>query len=139
MNYILENSADIDPSIIKLMIGIVSTYFIIFLAVIAFNIICRWKVLKKAGKEGWEAIIPIYTNIVFLQITNNPIWLLALLLVPGVNAVGAVLYNVFVSINLSKAFNKNTAFALLLIFIPLVGYPILAFGKDQYHKPDAIL
>lgn len=28
--------------------------------ILIFTIICRWLIYKKAGKEGWEAIIPFY-------------------------------------------------------------------------------
>lgn len=108
-------------------------------AAIIFMVICWWKIYKKAGKGGWESLIPIYSNIVMLQITNNPVWLVILLFLPGVNAIGAPLYTILTAINLSKAFNKPDYFALLLIFVPVVGYPILAFGKNEYRLPEAII
>ena len=132
-------TSTVDTSVLKVIFGFISAYIIFFVALSAFMIICWWKIFKKAGKEGWEAIIPIYTNIVALQITNNPMWLIVVFLVPGLNAIGLPLYSILVAINLSKAFNKEGTFALLLIFVPIVGYPILAFGKDKYHFPEPLI
>ena len=132
-------TSTVDTSVLKVIFGFISAYIIFFVALSAFMVICWWKIFKKAGKEGWEAIIPIYTNIVALQITNNPMWLIVVFLVPGLNAIGLPLYSILVAINLSKAFNKEGTFALLLIFVPIVGYPILAFGKDKYHFPEPLI
>ena len=136
---ITSYTSTVDTSVLQVIFGIISAYIVLFLALLAFMVICWWKIFKKAGKEGWEAIIPIYTNIVALQITNNPMWLIVVFLVPGLNAIGLPLYSILVAINLSKAFNKEGAFALLLIFVPIVGYPILAFGKDKYHFPEPLI
>lgn len=136
---ILSTVSEVNVSVLQVIFGIISAYIVLFLALLAFMVICWWKIFKKAGKEGWEAIVPIYSNIVALQITNNPIWLIVVFLVPGLNAIGLPLYTILVAINLCKAFNKEGAFALLLIFVPIVGYPILAFGKDKYHLPEPLI
>ena len=33
---------------------------LLFLVIIVIQIIGQWKVFKKAGKNGWEAIVPYY-------------------------------------------------------------------------------
>ena len=43
---------------ITMLIGLI-------LAVI--KLIGKWKIFKKAGRKGWEAIIPIYNIIVLLE------------------------------------------------------------------------
>ena len=45
-------------------------YMIIMLAVAVFSIVAMWKVFKKAGKEGWAALIPIYNLVVLFQISG---------------------------------------------------------------------
>ena len=35
-------------------------------------LIAVWKVFTKAGKPGWAVIIPIYSNIVMLEIIGQP-------------------------------------------------------------------
>ena len=53
------------------MIGVIS---IISLILTTLMIISLWKIFKKAGKNGWEAIIPIYNFIVLLEIVELPMW-----------------------------------------------------------------
>ena len=42
-------------------------YMILMLAISVFAIVSMWKVFKKAGKEGWAALIPIYNLVVLFQ------------------------------------------------------------------------
>ncbi len=96
-----------------------------------FYAICAWKIYEKAGKPGWAAIIPIYNMIVLLEIVGKPLWWFLLLLIPGVNIVVSVL----VYIELSKSFGKDTAFAIGLLLLSFIFYPILAFGSARYLGP----
>ena len=53
--------------------------FVIFIVLLAitfsiFLLICRWRIFKKAGKEGWESLIPIYNIIILLEIVKKPTW-----------------------------------------------------------------
>ena len=52
-----------------------------------------------------------------------------LLLIPIVN----IIYFIKVSLDLAKKFGKSTAFAVLLILFPVVGYIILGFDKSTYQ------
>ena len=36
--------------------------------------------------------------------------------------------------NLAKKFGKTNGFAVLLSLLPVIGYPILAFGSAKYEK-----
>ena len=45
-------------------------YMILMLAISVFAIVSMWKVFKKAGKEGWAALIPIYNLVVLFQISG---------------------------------------------------------------------
>ena len=98
-----------------------------------------WKTFKKAGRPGWAAIIPFYNYWVLFEIAGKPGWwsLLALtLIIPVVNFVTGIIFLVLfvlVCIELSKRFGRTGAFALLLIFLPFVGFMILGFGKDTYQ------
>jgi hypothetical protein len=96
-----------------------------------FMIVSIWKVFVKAGQPGWAAIIPIYNTIVFWQISRQPIWALLLLFIPCVGVVGGVM----IILGIAKAFGKGVGFALGLAFLPMVFYPILAFGSAEY-RPD---
>ena len=62
-------------SVIGLLGGFIFILVIFCLAIIVFDIVVRWKVFKKAGKEGWEAIIPYYNSWVYFEISGYPGWL----------------------------------------------------------------
>jgi hypothetical protein len=55
---------------------------------------------------------------------QKPIWWFAIYLILPVGYI-------FASLQISKVFGKKIIFAIGLIFIPFVFYPILAFGKSQ--------
>lgn len=94
-------------------------------------IVSLWFIFKKAKKPGWAAIIPIYNTIVMLEIIKRPWWWILLLLVPLVNIVVAIM----LTYEMAQAFGKGGWFTVLLIFLPFIGYPILAFGSAKYTAP----
>ena len=91
-------------------------FFLIPIGIGIFTIVSLWKVFKKAGKEGWECIIPIYNIIVLLEITGLPIWYIALLCIPGANIYAIVK----IYLELAYRFKQSTGFGIGLIFL----YPI---------------
>ena len=79
-----------------------------------FSIVCQWKIFKKAGKKGWEAIVPIYNIIVLFEISGTPLWMIILFFIPFANFYALfMIYN-----NLAKKFGKSTGFAIGLMFLP---------------------
>jgi len=113
------------------MFGIVIFAWIICIAIGVFSIICNWKVFKKAGKQGWESIIPIYNIVVLLQITELPMWYLALYLVPG---VGALIANILIYLELAKKFGQSTGFGIGLALLNPIFMAILAFNKKYVYQ-----
>ncbi len=92
-------------------------------------IVSMWKIFKKAGKQGWESIVPIYNVIVMLEISGLPMWYLVLYIIPVVN-----IYAMFKTyIELAKKFGKGAGFGVLTVFVPIVGFPVLAFSKCNYE------
>lgn len=97
-----------------------------------------WKAFEKAKKPGWAAIIPIYNFIVMLQIAGRPIWWVLLLLVGIIPIVGWIVplvVSVIVSNDIAKSFGKGIGTTLLLIFVPVIGWPYLGFGDAKYKGP----
>jgi len=101
---------------------------LIFLTLAVFCIAAFWKVFTKAGQPGWAAIIPIYNIIVWLRIAGRPGWWIILLLIPIVGFVIAIV----ASIDFAKKFGKGAGFAMGLVFLGIIFYPILAWGSAQY-------
>jgi hypothetical protein len=104
-------------------------FSLIFLAIMVFFIAACWKVFTKAGQPGWAAIIPIYNMIVWLRIAGRPGWWIILFLIPIVNFVIAIV----VSIDFARKFGKGAGFAMGLVFLGIIFYPILAWGSAQYR------
>ncbi len=107
-------------------------FFVIWLAVLVLVIASLWKIFTKAGKPGWAAIVPIYNIIVLLEIIRKPIWWIVLFLIPCVNIIAAIL----VALELAKVFGKGAGFAIGMILLPFVFYPILGFGDAEYSPEE---
>jgi hypothetical protein len=106
-------------------------FWIVWCVVVIFQIAAIWKVFVKAGKPGWAAIVPIYNGIVILQIAGRPVWWFLLYLIPLVNIIIAII----VMIDFAKSFGKGVGFAVGLIFLPIIFFPILAWGDAEYLGP----
>ena len=74
-------------------VGIAMLLFLTLLygAILVVIVVSMWKLFKKAGKEGWAALIPIYNTVVLLQIIGRPVWWILLMLIPFVNFVVAII------------------------------------------------
>lgn len=100
-------------------------YFALFTLVITVSM---WKIFTKAGKAGWASLIPFYNTIVMLEVGKLPIWFIVLNFIPTVN----IFVTFLIVIKMGEAFGKSKRFILGMLFLPLIFYPILAFGKSKY-------
>ena len=117
------------------ILGFLIFIYVICLAVSIFIIVCNWKVFKKAGKQGWEAIVPIYNFIDLLEIVELPMWYLLLFIVPFSN-----IYAVFkINIELAKKFGQPAGFGIGLVFLNPIFMAILAFGKSYVYQSAGVM
>ena len=115
---------------------IFASILIIFLSIIIYGIlmfIAYWKIYKKAGKPGWACIVPIYGQIVQLEICELPIWYIIFIFIPFAN----IYYFIITNIKMSQKFGKGTGFAIGMILAGPIFPLILAFGSSQY-QPSGI-
>jgi len=108
---------------------------LISLAVVVFSIIVMWKIFKKAGKEGWIAIIPLYNIYTLFEITWGKGWYCLLLLIsiiPVIGWIATAIVMILTMLKLSKAFGKDTGFTVGLVLLSIVFMAILAFDKSTY-------
>lgn len=109
--------------------GAIGTGFmIVMFALLILMIAAMWKIFVKAGEPGWAAIIPIYNLYIILKIAGKPGWWLLLFLIPVVNFVVAIM----TYISFAQAFGKGVGFALGLLFLGVIFFPILAWGDSRY-------
>ncbi|MBR3180462.1 signal peptidase I [Candidatus Saccharibacteria bacterium] len=103
---------------------------LIILAFVVLGIIAQWKIFKKAGEEGWKALIPIYNVYTLLNILSMEPLLCLLSFVPG----AWFILSIVMDVKLAQSFKKGTGFALGLIFLGPIFSLILAFGSAKYTK-----
>jgi uncharacterized membrane protein YhaH (DUF805 family) len=108
-------------------------FWICYTVVLVLLIAAIWKVFSKAGQPGWAAIIPIFNVYVMCKVAGRPGWWLLLLLIPIVNFIVAII----LSIDIAKNFGKGVGFAIGMIFLPFIFWPILGFGSAQYQAAPA--
>ncbi|MGH7139466.1 MAG: DUF5684 domain-containing protein [Pirellulales bacterium] len=113
--------------------GANAVILLIYLGIIVTMIAGLWKIFDKAGKPGWAALIPIYNMIVMLEIIGKPIWWILLLFIPCVGLIVSIL----LVVELAKCFGQGAGFAIGMIFLPFIFYPILGFGDARYQGPAA--
>ncbi len=113
------------------MAGALLFIFLIYFAVIALMVASMWKIFTKAGKPGWAAIVPLYNTIILLEISGKPLWWIVLLFIPLVNFVVIIM----LLVALAKSFGKDTGYAIGLLFLGIIFFPMLAFGDATYVGP----
>jgi len=104
---------------------------LILLAYFGLSFLIVWiswfKIFSKAGQGGWKAFIPFLNFFIFTKIVEKPVWWIAIYLVLPIGY--------FLSaIQIAKLFGKNIIFSIGLIILPIVFFPLLAFGKSTYQK-----
>lgn len=93
-----------------------------------------WLLFEKAGKYGWQTLIPFYNLYIFLKIIKKPTWWYALLLVPFLN----VFMYMLMLVELVKCFSRYKLWEqFLAVVLPFIYLPYLGFKSDElYVDPD---
>ena len=118
----------------------IRVYIILALAVILITA-GFWKLFEKAGRPGWEALIPIYGTYIMLKISGRPWWVLLFILIPGLG----VLVELGIYIDFIKSFGKTrirqqtAAILLAFIYLPKWGFDkqtsyLGASASAEFHE-----
>ena len=108
-----------------------SSPIVVFLTLI-FAIILLvgiWKMYQKAGYHGQECLIPFYGSYIHTKLAMGNGWLFLIGYIPIAN----IIFNIVLKIKTADVFGKGIGFAILLYFLPIIGYPILGFGDAEYY------
>lgn len=104
---------------------------IIYLLIVVLMLVSMWKIFEKAGRQGWEGIIPIYNIYVMLQLINRPWWwLLLIIFVPIAN----IIFSIIMLYEFLGKFGKGIGFTIASLFFPFITFPMLAFGDDTFNN-----
>lgn len=100
------------------------TYLIVLLLLCLLVIASMWMVFEKAGEAGWKSLVPLYNLYILIVISGKPGWWFFLMLVP---LVGLICY-FLAMLSLAERFGRGAVFGIGLFFLPMVFFPLLAFG-----------
>jgi DNA-directed RNA polymerase subunit RPC12/RpoP len=108
--------------------------FVILGVVGIIQIAAVWTIFDKAGQPGWAILIPFYNMWVWALVADKPGWLGLLIypaaMIPYMGWLVQLGLWIVITIGVAKTFNRGIGFGLGLCFLPVVFYPILAFGND---------
>lgn len=115
----------------------VTQWIIFFFVIQVLHGLATWKLYIKAGRQAWEAFVPVYNAIVLMKIINRPWWWTILLFLPIVNLI---LFPV-VWVEIARSFKKNTVLDTFLAIFSLGFYSFYLnyAAKDLHHVKDRSL
>ena len=143
MKYNFDYSSAAFGGLIGIGIALLIFFVIVILAICVLQIIGTWKILTKAGKPGWGALIPFYNSFLLCEITGvNPWWILIVALsgllgiIPIVGSLAtmviSVYYCILLNVSLARSFKKDDSYAVGLILLAPFFYLALGCGKSKY-------
>lgn len=126
------------------MLGLLSVYSVLVIAVLVISLIAGWKIFTKAGKNGWATLIPFYRDYVSCQIYWGEGWLFLvptilflLSFIPFIGfvfGIASVAFNILTKYKKAEAFGERIGFTIGLVLLPFIFDLILAFSsRYQYH------
>ena len=126
--------------------------FIIFLAlsVIIFLVIVQWKLFKKAGRNGWESLIPFYSSYVLVKIADLNWWWCLFLIIEFTFKfnfggfflsfnIAKVLGNFNCYYNIARKFGKDKSTCILAGLFPTIFSCIFVFSKNDIYDSKIVV
>lgn len=122
---------------------------VIIMAGLVIYLAGLFQVFKKAGRNGWEAIVPIYSIYVLVRIAGLNWWYFLLIISGSIMNIlgsdylgelcdiGMMIGTFFVWYNISKKFHKDTVMAVLMTIFPFIMIPIMGFSSE-YVFDDSV-
>lgn len=119
-------------------------FFLIILAFSIIGIIGQWKAFKKAGKGGWEAIIPIYNTIVMCQISGVSSWWvliyflgsIVLNVIPVIGSIASMAVSIYflvlLNVSIARSYGKSDGYAAGLVFLAPIFWLLIGGKNTQY-------
>lgn len=102
--------------------------FLSFIATVV-SLVSWWIIFKKMGRQGWEGIIPFYSNYILCEELYGNGWKFLCMLIPFYN----IYFMIKLYIDWAHAFHKGTGFAIGMLFFPFIFQIILAFDNNAQY------
>ena len=114
----------------------ITEWFLFFLAIQVVHFFGTWKLYKIAGRESWEAAVPVYNAVVLMKIINRPWWYTILLFVPIINLI---MFPV-IWVETLRSFGKNSIADTVLGVVTLGLYIYYVnYTQDVHHISERSL
>lgn len=133
-------------------LGIFSFILIaIILVIIVIYFIGLWKMFQKAGKQGWEAIIPFYNSWTLVEISGLSWWWFFLVIADLLESIlqldnlaticslVSIVASFFCNYNISKKLHQGTGFAILMTLFPFVLIPMIGFSNHYQFDHSVVV
>ena len=112
------------------------SWIIFFFAIQLLHGLATFKLYLKAGKQAWEAFIPVYNAVILMKIINRTWWWTILLFLPIVNLI---LFPV-IWVEIARSYGRHSRLDTLLAIVSLGFYSFyLSYGLDLNHIEDRSL
>ncbi len=114
-----------------------ATQWILFILLIqVIHFLGTWKLYVKAGRQAWEAAVPVYNAIVLMKIINRPGWWVILLFIPIIN----LLMFPVIWVETIRSFGRNSLIDTWLVILTLGFYIYYVnYSLDVEHLKDRSL
>lgn len=120
-------------NVFSLLVGAGAAFLVIYFIIVVLMIVSYWIMFEKAKQPGWAAIIPIYNLIILLRTASLHwawVFLIFASIIPFVGFLAVwVFFGIIVPIRVAKNFGQTGGFAVGMILLPFIFFPILAFNK----------
>lgn len=114
----------------------ITQWFIFFLIIQVVHFLGTWKLYIKAGRQAWEAAVPVYNAVILMKIINRPIWWVILLFIPIINLI---MFPV-VWVETLRSFGKKSPTDTILGIVTLGLYIYYVnYTQDVQHIKDRSL
>lgn len=129
---------------------LIGWFLLLSIPILIVYLIALWNVFKKAGRNGWEAIIPFYNTWALGEIAGVAWWYPLIIILSNfgllagtglglIVSLAAIVANFFVCYNLSKKFHRDTGFAVLMTLFPFVMIPIMGFSSNYQYDASVLV
>jgi signal peptidase I len=101
-----------------------------------FSLAGLWKIFEKAGRQGWEALVPFYNFYIWLKIIKKPLWWYIFIIIPYINVFTLLL----MVVETLKCFRKDGLGEQALgVLFPFFFLPYLGFSPSEtYTDPEKL-
>lgn len=137
-------------SILAVFGGFLIIFVLIVLAFAIVSIVASWKLFKKAGRNGWESIIPIYSTWVLNEIAGLNWWWFILLILnvtfsfenEGITYAFSICsfiasFNCYY--NIARKFGKDKGISILAGIFPFIFLLVFGFSKSETYDRNIVV